>query len=212
MTRILIVRHGESQSNRLHCIAGFLDLDLTEVGYRQAEETAAHLANEKIDAVYSSSLQRAMHTAQPHARRRGLSVTPCDELREMYCGEWEGKTIVDLAREYPVTYAENFVKHYGISRADGGESAMECGERVYRKVLEIAKAHPDETVLLVSHGGAIRSFWAIISGIPAEQVDDSTLPWATNASYSTVLFDGERLIPQEYSNDSHMTTVTKVHV
>lgn len=212
MTKIIIVRHGESESNRTHSLAGFIDLDLTDVGYKQAEETAAHLADVQIDAVYSSSLQRAIHTAEPHAKRRGLSVIACDELRELYCGEWEGKLVADLAVQYPVTYAEGFLKHFGTSRADGGESMIECGNRVYAKILEIAKRHEGETVLVVSHGGAIRMFWAMICGIPAEEINDENQPWPSNASYSTVLFDGEKLIPHEFSNDSHMTTVTQVHV
>ena len=99
MTRIIIARHGESESNRLHCLAGHLDLDLTEIGYQQAEETAAYLAGEPIAAVYSSSLQRAVHTAEPHAKRRGLPVIACDELRELYCGEWEGRRVDELVNK-----------------------------------------------------------------------------------------------------------------
>ena len=212
MTKIIIIRHGESESNRLHCLAGHLDLDLTEIGYSQAEETAAYLASERIDAVYSSSLQRAMHTAEPHAKRRGLAVVASDALREAQCGEWEGRRVAELAVEYPESYAIGFLKKFGTCEIPGGESIPACGKRVYDEILRIAKAHKDETVLLVSHGGAIRIFWAMISGIAAEDITDENLPYPTNASFSTVLFDGERLIPHEYSNDKHMTTVTKVHL
>ena len=211
MTRIIVVRHGESEANVKNLLAGHLDLDLTPLGYEQAEITAAHLAGEQLAAVYSSDLQRAVHTAEPHARRRGLEVKLCPALREVCCGEWEGRTAKELAEAYPEPYLVGFRQRFGTFEMPGGESIPEVGERAHGALLEIAKAHPGQTVLAVSHGGTIRMLWAIISGIAAEQVS-TRLPFPSNASYSVLEYDGEKLVPIEYSVDSHMPNVTHVHL
>ena len=82
MTKIIIVRHGESKTNELGILVGQGDFPLTDLGLAQAEQTADALAEEQIDAVYSSDLMRAMQTATPHATRRGLAVIPDKDLRE----------------------------------------------------------------------------------------------------------------------------------
>lgn len=71
-TKVILVRHGQSLGNAKRVLLGHTDLDLSELGYRQAEATAEALKDEKIDVVYSSDLKRAMSTAVPHARMRGM--------------------------------------------------------------------------------------------------------------------------------------------
>jgi alpha-ribazole phosphatase len=205
MTKIILIRHGESRANQLKTLAGFSNYELTELGLKQAQITAEHLKNERIDAVYSSDLLRAMHTAIPHAERRGLSVTFCPELRETFCGDWEGGLLSDLKAKYPVEYER--MRETLDFTYPGGENWWESGERFYKKTVEIARENPDKTVLIVAHGGVIRVFWALVCGTPKEQAAQKH-PYASNASYTTVTFDGERFIPVEYSNDSHLPEVT----
>ena len=205
MTKIILIRHGESEANQLSTLAGFSDYPLTDLGLEQAGITAEHLKNEKIDAVYSSDLLRALTTVQPHAEQRGLSVISCPELRETFCGDWEGGVLADLQAKYPVEYQR--MRETLDFTYPGGENWWDSGVRFYNKALEIAKQNPDRTVLIVAHGGVIRVFWALVCGTPKEQAAQ-THPYATNASYTVVEFDGERFIPIEYSHDSHLPEVT----
>jgi broad specificity phosphatase PhoE len=210
MTRLIIVRHGESEANKLGVIAGWNDYKLTALGLEQAEQTAAHLANEQIDMVCSSDLCRAVATAKAHADRRGLPVLTYSELRETYCGEWEGRPFADLAEKEPEVYAE-FKRIQLIFTIPGGENLWESGERFYKKVMELVKEHEGKTVLIAAHGAVIRVFWAIISGTPKEEATDKH-DYASNASYSIAQYDGERIVPVEYSHDAHLPTVTHLHI
>ena len=95
MTTLLIVRHGQSTANPNNIFAGHFNVPLTSLGIKQAEATAAYIAaHYRVDAVYSSDLERAFRTARILADRVGLDVHPCTDLREVYAGEWEGKSFV----------------------------------------------------------------------------------------------------------------------
>ena len=209
MTKIIIVRHGESETNKLGILVGHGDFSLTALGLEQAEQTAAALADEHIDAVYSSDLMRAMQTAMPHATRRGLEVIPVEGLRETYCGVWESRTFADLQENETEQYVGGFRENFMTFAFPGGETVPESGERFLRATERIARENEGKTVLIASHGGVIRVFWAMICGEALESSSDK-IPFPTNASYSVAYFDGERILPHAYSCDGHITTVTNV--
>ena len=211
MTRLIIIRHGESEANELGVIAGWNDYKLTALGLQQAEETAAHLvASERIDAVCSSDLCRAVATAKACADKLGLAVQTYPELRETYCGEWEGITFADLEARDPAVYAE-FKRVQLMYTIPGGENLWESGIRFYDKVQDIAKENEGKTVVIAAHGAVIRVFWALICGTPKEEAT-AKHEYASNASYSVASFDGERFTPVEYSHDSHLTHATHLHI
>ena len=209
MTKIMIVRHGESETNELGLLVGQGDFSLTALGLEQAEQTAKALENEQIDAVYSSDLMRAMQTATPHATRRGLQVVPLKDLREVHCGDWESRPFADLRENEPELYVGGFCENFMTFAFPGGETVPDSGERFLHAVERIAKENEGKTVLIASHGGVIRVFWAMICGEELESSSDK-IPFPTNASYSVAYFDGEKLIPHAYSCDGHITTVTNV--
>ena len=211
MTKLIIIRHGESEANQLGVIAGWTDYKLTALGLQQAEETAAYLAaNEKIDVVCSSDLCRAFDTAKALADRLGLPVQAYSELRETYCGEWEGKTFAEVEARDVEEYAR-FKRFQLIYTLPEGENLWESGVRFYNKALEVAKENEGKTVVIAAHGAVIRVFWALISGTPKEEAT-AKHDYASNASYSTVEFDGDRFIPIEYSHDSHLSVATHLHI
>ena len=209
MTKIIIVRHGESKTNELGLLVGQGDFPLTDLGLAQAEQTAEALASEQIDAVYSSDLMRAMQTATPHATRRGLRVIPVKDLRETHCGDWESRAFADLRENEPELYVGGFCNRFMTFAFPGGETVPESGERFLRATERIARENEGKTVLIASHGGVIRVFWAMICGEPLESAGDK-IPFPTNAAYSVAYFDGEKILPHAYSCDAHITTVTKV--
>ena len=200
-TKIIIERHGQSKGNAERIYLGHTDFGLNEEGVRQAEITAKHLSQEKIDAVYSSDLKRAYETALPHAALRGLSVNKSVGLREMFVGDWEEKRIPDLIRDYGDEFRVR--RFYADFRYPGGEAINEAMQRMNNAVIEIAKENLGKTVLLVSHSAAIRALWYYISGATCPNMLDavSVLP---NAAYAIAEFDGEKLVPIEYGCADHL--------
>ena len=209
--KLFIIRHGESASNVKNIIAGHMNVPLTDLGLDQARQTAEHLATQQIDAVYSSDLKRAFDTALPHAECRELAVIADPALREIHCGRWEGQSREFLEKNDTEAYTVDFRHHYFGFTMPGGESEAECRARILAAIFRIARQNEGKTVLIVSHGAAIRSFFAAISGLENEEAN-KRIDYPSNASYSVVQFDGERFIPVEYSHDSHLTNVTHVHI
>jgi broad specificity phosphatase PhoE len=148
MTRILLVRHGETDWNLNRRLQGHADRPLNDTGREQAHALAAELAQEPLEAVYSSDLKRALDTAQIIAAARGLEVTALPELRERHFGTWEGLTDEEIHGRFPEA-AEGVL--------GDGETREEMDRRVLATLERIAQEHPAGTVLIVSHGGPLRS-------------------------------------------------------
>lgn len=204
--RIYFVRHGQSLGNAARVLLGHTDLDLSELGYRQARATADAMRDFQIDIIYSSDLKRAYNTALAHAEPRGIPVLPDERLRESYLGEWENKSADWCAEHYPVDFSECWIKRFGTFRFPGGESTGEVGERIYRRVLEICRENPEKNILIVSHSVAIRSFFVRVMGASPEEAGER-VPSPANASYSVCEFDGERITVLEYSVDGHLAEI-----
>ena len=214
ITKIISVRHGQSIGNATKTILGHTDLDLSDLGYKQAEATAEALKNEKIDQIYSSDLKRAYNTAIFHAKMRNLDVITSENLREVYLGAWEGKTISSIIENWGREAVEkDWLGNFGCFTFPDGEAIMSAGNRFYREVLKIAEENKGKTILIATHAAVIRAFWAIISNISPEMIVDN-LPFATNASYSICLYQNEKIQPLKYSVDDHLMNVgiTKVNL
>ncbi len=202
-TTVYIIRHGESVGNLHRICLGHTDLDLTDLGMRQAEKTAEALKNVDFSAIYSSDLIRAVHTAEPHARSRSLAINTCEDFRELYFGEWESASVEYLKQERRDEFMIGWRQNFGTFTAPGGESVVAMAERMARGVEKIAQEHPGQIILITSHAAAIRALWGKISRLePSEWAD--AYPFPTNASYSVLEFDGGVLKPVSYSNDSHL--------
>ena len=207
LTKIILIRHGESLGNANRTILGHTDLDLSELGYAQAKVTAEHLKDEKIDVIYSSDLKRAYNTAVPHAKMREMNIICSPKLREMYVGEWENMKFDDIMAKWGrAEYEEKWKNNFGTYRFPNGESVEEGGIRFYNEILRISRENQGKTVLVTAHAAVIRAFWAIISGTAWENLA-KTYSFATNASYSIAYFDGEKITPDSYSNDKHLQIV-----
>ena len=158
MTKIILIRHGESLANANRIYLGHTDWDLSEKGYEQAEAVANKIKHIKIDRIYSSDLIRAYNTALPHAKLRNMEVIAKKELREVYLGKWECRKIEELEREYPESFLVGWHKHFGECAVPGGESIPELATRIYNAVLDIARENVGKTILIGCHAAAIRSF------------------------------------------------------
>ncbi len=158
MTRILLARHGETEWNAVHRVQGWTDIPLSTKGLAQAEALADRLSHTPLVAVYSSDLSRAAQTAAPSAARHGISVQTVPELREKGFGKWEGLTQADLERDYSDLWHRYHILRDLDARVPGGETWPQVRERLSAALRRILAAHPgpEETVLLVGHGGSGR--------------------------------------------------------
>lgn len=147
MTELYLVRHGETDWNAARRIQGRTDIPLNDAGRAQARQAAELLARRRWDAVYSSPLSRAHETASIIAERLGIDeVTDVAELVERDYGDAEGMSFEQIEALYPE----------GV-RVPGQETRAEVAARVVAALLALAERHPGERLLVVSHGGAIRS-------------------------------------------------------
>ena len=205
-TKIILIRHGESLGNANKLYLGHTDLDLSERGKEQALEAAEYFKEREISAVYSSDLLRAYNTALPHAELRGLKVIKSVELREVHVGKWEGMPVAEVRRIWPHEFDVEWREKFGSMSPPGGESVFLAGRRMYDKLLSIAKSE-EGTVLVASHGAVIRAFWCYANGVePCKWAP--YVPFPSNASASFVGFDGEKLIPLEFSFDAYISNKT----
>jgi len=202
-TKFYLIRHGQSIGNAWRRYLGHTDLGLTDLGRIQAEETANALSGVKIDAIYSSDLKRAHETALPHAKLRGLNIYDSENLREIFIGDWEGAAVDDLKTLHYREFVVEWLGKFGTFAFPGGESVAHAMDRFYNEVKRIADKHPGETVLITSHAAIIRAFWCKISGIELEKMGEESV-FPSNASYSTVIYDGKSFIPERFSVDEHI--------
>lgn len=181
-----MIRHGFSVANNEHRFAGNSDFPLTDLGKAQAEKCAEALRGEKIDSIYASDLSRALDTAVPVAKALGLEITATKGLREIFAGEWEGKTFGQIDEQYHDDFAI-WKRDIGRARCTGGESPQEVSARVLSTLAEIAAKHEGKTVCIATHATPIRSVCTAAAGLDA--CDMAKIPWTANASIS--LFEYE---------------------
>jgi probable phosphoglycerate mutase len=150
-TTLLLARHGQTDWNRDGRFQGHADPPLNAQGRKQAQALAKQLEKEPLAAVYSSDLRRAYETARFVAVRRGLEVLVDPQLRERDVGHWSGLTRAEIEERFP---EELRLWHAGAVAC--GESREALADRVLAAARRIAAAHAGETVLVVTHGGALR--------------------------------------------------------
>lgn len=156
MTKLIFIRHGQTEWNVLGRYQGQTDVALSPLGVEQAQKLAANFPVDKIEAVYASDLKRAMTTAKCVADRFRLSVTPCKSLRELNFGDWEGLTYDEIVAKWPEALS-NFFQHPDILKIPHGESFPELRARALACVEKIVAKHPEETVAVVAHGAILRT-------------------------------------------------------
>ena len=202
-TTVYLIRHGQSLGNLHNICLGHTDLDLTDLGYIQAEATAKALADIDFAAIYSSDLVRARNTAAPHCRIRGVEPIVSETFRELYFGDWENSSVDYLKAEFTEEFTIGWRQIFGTFTPPKGECVIDMAKRMIEGVKNAAEEHKGETILIVSHAAAIRSLWGEILGLePATWGVETRFP--SNASYSVLECDNGVLTPVSYSNDEHL--------
>lgn len=186
MTRLYLVRHGETEWNKASKIQGGTDTELSAYGMEQAQTLAKRLAREEINVIYSSSLQRALRTAEIIADYKNCSILKSDEYHEIRLGPWEGMTLDEIQEKYSehlLAYREDPANF----NLPGAETFSELTERTYNAILEIVNKHSGSNILLVSHGTTIKAAIIKILGIDIINYNKFKID---NASISIIDFYG----------------------
>lgn len=202
-TKIILVRHGESEGNARRIILGHTDWDLSELGRKQALIACGALEGQIIDAVYSSDLIRAYNTVAPMAKARGLDVITDTGLREIFLGRWEGRSVADVIEEDGELYTVAWRQCFGTFRAPEGECVIDLGERIANALTRICEENLGKTLLVGTHAAAIRSFYGRISEIPHEELAGA-FPFPDNASFTVVEYSDGKFIPIAFSDARHL--------
>jgi probable phosphoglycerate mutase len=184
MTKLYLVRHGETEWNKDSKVQGKTDTELSDKGIHQAELLAKRLACEDIDFVYSSSLKRALRTAEIITSPNECGIVKSEKYHEICLGPWEGMTISEIKEKYS--------EHFRAYREDpanfrlpGAETFLELAERTYSAIIEIVKSHKGGSILIVSHGTAIKAAIIRILGIDIKNYSKFKID---NASISIISF------------------------
>ena len=205
MHRWFLVRHGETEWNRVGRAQGQADPPLNQAGREQAEAVAVRLAPVAFEAAYASDLRRAADTARPVMRGRDTPIAYRRALREKSFGEWEGITYEEVRRRYPAMLEELFDERPAFA-PPGGESDLELFARAAGAAARIAERHAgtDGNILVVSHGGTLRAMIVSMLGLPVESMWRLRL---SNAGLSVITtFDGGGATIDLLNDTSHLGT------
>ena len=203
MTRLLIVRHGQSEANKSCIFAGHTDAPLSELGRMQAERTAEYIVNTyRVDKVYASDLKRAYDTGKAVADRLCIGMETHKKLREIYAGDWEGKTFDELCREYPEEYGL-WKRDIGLARCTGGESLSEVQQRALFIVRDIVFHNEGKTIVIATHATVVRSLQCYVMGVPLSEMKN--IPYVSNASVTVIDVDKRGIFSLvEAGHDMHL--------
>ena len=167
VTRLYLVRHGETVANREYRYIGTRDDPLSPLGETQALQLAEVLSGLPIAAVYSSPLQRTYYTAIQIAARHSHEVQSVDALRECDFGTWEGMSRAEVLERSPEDSQRLREWEHNTSVAPpDGESFEALQQRVIAAIERLAHAHPDQAIALVSHVGPIKVLLSAALGAP----------------------------------------------
>lgn len=201
-TRLLVVRHGESEANRQGIFAGHTDVDLVDRGIEQATLTAKYIVEKyKVDKIYSSDLLRAYKTAECISNKTDIEVIKEPKLREIFGGSWEGERFDRLISIFPEDFSV-WKDDIGNATCTDGESVKELGERIFGMFSQIAKDNVGKTVVIVTHATPIRAAETIIRTGSLGRMAE--IPFVSNASLTEIIWKENKFELIKIGEDSHL--------
>jgi broad specificity phosphatase PhoE len=171
-TRVFLVRHGATILTAEDRFAGAIDVPLSDAGREQARRLALRLSQERVVAAYASPLDRAMETASILAKPHRLEVSARPELREISHGRWEELTRSEVEARYPSEAAAWDDDPFTFAPT-GGETGLQVTARALPAIIDIVRAHPGGTVIVVSHKATIRLLLSSLLGFDPRRYRDN---------------------------------------
>lgn len=172
ITRIFLVRHGETVLTAEDRFAGATNVPLSNGGREQAQRLAQRLAGVEISAVYASPLDRTRETAEILAKPHGLTVGLSSDLREISHGHWEEMTRQQVEAQFPAEAAAWDEDPFTCA-PEGGETGLAVTARALPALLEIVRSHLGKAVIVVSHKATIRLLLSSLLGFDPRRFRDN---------------------------------------
>ncbi|MBP0019667.1 MAG: histidine phosphatase family protein [Cyanobacteria bacterium SBLK] len=169
--KIYFLRHGETASSQTGTYCGRLDIDLTAEGVQMAEDFAEAYQEISGQAIYASPLQRTIETAKPLCDRLEMNIQRRQGLKEIFYGEWEGKSPEEVNRDFHDEYVR-WLADSGWNAPTGGEKGIDIARRSSEVLEEIEQTYKRGNVLVVSHKATIRIMLCSLLGIDAGRFRD----------------------------------------
>ncbi|WP_010250140.1 histidine phosphatase family protein [Acetivibrio cellulolyticus] len=202
MSKIYLVRHGETDWNREDRCQGCLDIDLNSDGIKQAEVVAQRLSTEDIHLIYCSNLKRAYRTAEIIGQKTGLSITKNEGLNEIHFGDWEGLTFGEMRNRPDYNYNDWRLSPHTVEFPGEG-SLNNVQKRVMKYVDEIISQNTGKNILIVSHGGVIK---LIVLGLLGIGLEAYTKFYISNTSVSIINVEKDRNYLRTLNDTCHVIT------
>lgn len=172
MLHIYLVRHGQTEWNVGGRFQGQSDIQLSEIGRKQAHLLTKHFPAHHLQAIYASNLKRAQETANILAKRYHAPVHLCKDLQEMNFGDWEGLTFDEISKDWQ-DGGDKFFEHPEALMPPNGETFMDVQKRGVKALQEIIQQHAHkelEEIAIVAHGAILRTLIAYVLHIPIQYV------------------------------------------
>jgi probable phosphoglycerate mutase len=202
-THICFIRHGETTWNAERRMQGHIDIPLNTAGMGQAKRLATALTQNKhsFDAIYSSDLERALHTANVVANALSLAVHTTPQLRERNVGQLQGL----LLSEAPILLPEIWQSH--IAREldhdlGGGESIRAFHQRMQEVLELLLRQHRGQSILAVSHGGSLDMIYRIVT---QQALDAERVAVVPNTSLNWITHDDSAWSVECWADTSHLS-------
>lgn len=155
-TKVFLVRHGETEWNKLGKFQGCKDIDLSEEGILQAKYLSEKF-NDNFDYIYTSPLKRAVQTSEVIAANKEIKPIIMNDLREINFGEWEGLTLKEISSNFPKEF-NNWRNDKIEAPLCGGDLSLKiASKRAKDAITEIVDKHKEKKILIVAHGGIIKA-------------------------------------------------------
>ena len=150
MTKVYLVRHGQTEWNKKLTFRGKIDIPLNEMGHREAEAISEALKDKNIEVIYTSPLRRSIETTEPIAKLFHLEIVPIEGLIDISYGDWEGLTFNEVKKRYSDQY-KKWEKRPDLVRFPNGETLNEVRDRSFRAFKNIVKENPGKSILITPH-------------------------------------------------------------
>ncbi|HEX3380343.1 MAG TPA: histidine phosphatase family protein [Paraburkholderia sp.] len=204
-TQILFIRHGETDWNRIKRIQGHIDIPLATTGIAQARRLAQRLADEakqgaRLDAIYSSDLQRAQLTAQPIGDALGQPLQLRENLRERSYGAFQGHDSDEIALRFPDEYAQWQTRDPGFAPPEG-ESQRVFYHRIVHAIEPLVAAHPGGRIACVTHGGVLDCVRRFATSMPLDAPRNYPL---LNTSVNVLDYENGRATIVSWADVAHL--------
>lgn len=201
-TTVYLVRHAEAEGNIGRRCHGQYDSLLTQRGLQQAKMVGDRFRTIRLDAIYSSDLSRARHTALAIAQPKGMTVKENRNLREIDLGDWEDKPWEEL-KEFQSELYDCWCNRPWECQPPKGETIPQAGQRVFDEICTLAAQNNGKYIAVVTHGTVTRSVLALAQGLPQEQL--MQVGWGDNTAVTRLVFLDDGTIRVDYKNDnSHL--------